>query len=330
MIYASLPDGVGSAPQILPFYLAMEERIARSFAPGDYFFMWQVNPSVIFGRNQLMENEVNLDFCRRHGIGMFRRKSGGGCVYADMGNVMLSYVTSGGGNVGFTYNKYINLILLALRKIGVEATATGRNDVMIGGKKVSGNAFYRLPGRSIVHGTMLYDTNMEFMLGSITPPAEKLASKGVASVRNHITLLKEHTALSLDAFKAALRETLCGDREIVFTGEDVRETERITRGYLTDEFIFGNNPRCNVTREGRIDGVGGFSVRMELKGDVIKSVDIKGDFFLVGDLEGGILRRLRGVPLVRERLIEALPSDLSDIIMNLSSEDFVRLLTGER
>ena len=93
MIYVSLPS---DEIRQLSFYLALEEYVARQLAPADYFFMWQVKPSVIFGRNQLIENEVNMDYCRSHNIQMFRRKSGGGCVYADMNNVMMSYIRSGG------------------------------------------------------------------------------------------------------------------------------------------------------------------------------------------------------------------------------------------
>ena len=91
--------------------------------------MWQVEPSVIFGRNQVVENEVNLDYCREHGIKVYRRKSGGGCVYADMDNVMLSFVTTE-ENVNFAFNRFINMVLLVLRKLGVEATGTSHNDVM--------------------------------------------------------------------------------------------------------------------------------------------------------------------------------------------------------
>jgi len=97
----------------LSFYLAMEEYVARHIDEPDAFFMWQVAPSVIFGRNQVAANEVNLDYCREHGISVYRRKSGGGCVYADEDNVMLSFVTSG-ENVGFAFNRFVNMVLLVL------------------------------------------------------------------------------------------------------------------------------------------------------------------------------------------------------------------------
>ena len=87
MLHIALPD---NKTRRLTFYLAMEEYVARHLKAADCFFIWQVEPTVIFGRNQLIDNEVNLDFCRRHNIQTYRRKSGGGCVYADMNNLMLS------------------------------------------------------------------------------------------------------------------------------------------------------------------------------------------------------------------------------------------------
>ena len=232
MIYVSLPV---NEVRRLSFYLALEEYVARRIDEPEAFFMWQVEPSVIFGRNQVAENEVNVPYCREHGIKMYRRKSGGGCVYADMDNVMLSYI-SDGNNVGFTFNKFVQMILLVLRKMGVEATGTSHNDIMIGDRKVCGTAFYQLPGRSIVHSTMLYDTNMEHMLNAITPSAEKLQKKGIQSVRQRITLLKDHTSLSLEEVRTLIRQTLC-DGERMLTATEVVEIEKIEQTYLKKEFI---------------------------------------------------------------------------------------------
>ena len=118
MVYIALSD---EKIRRLSFYLAMEEYVARRLnTDDDCFFMWQVRPTVIFGRNQLIEAEVNLDFCRQKGIETYRRKSGGGCVYADMSNVMFSYITRD-EEVNFTFNRYINMVTLMLCKLGVEA-----------------------------------------------------------------------------------------------------------------------------------------------------------------------------------------------------------------
>ena len=233
MKYVALPF---QEPRRLSFYLAMEEFVARHTDESDAFFMWQVEPSVIFGRNQVLENEVNVAYCREHGISLYRRKSGGGCVYADMDNLMLSFVTSE-ENVNFAFNRFVNMVLLVLRKLGIAATGTSHNDIMIGDRKVCGTACYHLEGRSIVHSTMLFDTNMDHMLNAITPSKEKLEKKGIESVRQRITLLKDYTTLdSVEALKALIRETLC-EGERLLTASEVAGIEAIEATYLKEEFI---------------------------------------------------------------------------------------------
>lgn len=293
----------------------------------DYFFMWQVTPTVIFGRNQLIQSEVNLEYCRAHGIKTFRRKSGGGCVYADKSNIMFSYITHD-ENVNLTFSKYIGMVVEMLRKLGVPATASGRNDIMIGDRKVSGNAFYHIPGRSIVHGTMLYDTNMQNMVGAITPSDEKLVSKGINSVRQHITLLKDHIEMDIEAFKTFVKNDLCS-REVVLDKAAMNEISLIEEEYLTPEFIYGNNPRYNIQCQGRIEDVGDFVVNIEMKHDVIKDVDIKGDYFLVGDIGQQVIAPLIDRHLTKEDLEAALPDRLDDVILNLKKTDFVELLLNK-
>lgn len=233
MKYIALPF---QEPRRLSFYLAMEEFVARHTDESDAFFMWQVEPSVIFGRNQVLENEVNVAYCREHGISLYRRKSGGGCVYADMDNLMLSFVTSE-GNVNFAFNRFVTMVLLVLRKLGIAATGTSHNDIMIGDRKVCGTACYHLEGRSIVHSTMLFDTNMDHMLNAITPSREKLEKKGIESVRQRITLLKDYTTLdSVEALKTLIRATLC-EGERLLTASEVAQIEAIEATYLKEEFI---------------------------------------------------------------------------------------------
>lgn len=322
MVYIALPD---DKVRRLSFYLAMEEYVARHVNALDCFFMWQVEPSVIFGRNQLVENEVNLDFCRKHHIQTYRRKSGGGCVYADMNNVMFSYITSE-EQVGFTFNRYINMVVLMLQKLGVDASPSGRNDVMIGKRKVSGNAFYKIPGHSIVHGTMLYDTDMLNMAGAITPPDTKLMSKGVKSIHQHVDFLKNYINLSLPEFKDFVHQHLC-EEDYMLCEEDIRQIEQLEQEYLSDEFIYGKNPRYTLIKKHRIENVGEFEARIEVKNGIIRSVNLMGDYFLVGDLDKGLLDKLKGVPLEAGAISRILPDRIDDVIMNLMKIDFIALLT---
>ena len=320
MIYVNLND---AKERELSFYLAMEEYVARNMKERDCFFMWQVEPTVIFGRNQLIENEVNVSFCKQNGIKMFRRKSGGGCVYADKGNIMFSYITKE-DNVGFTFYKYINMILAMLEKLNVKATTSGRNDILIDGRKVSGNAFYRIPGRSVVHGTMLYDSDVEAMMASITPSEQKLKSKGVTSVSQRITQLKDYINLDLEQFKDFAKKTLCNG-EITLQQKEVENILEIEKEYRSHDFIYGNNPKYAVTHHHWLDGVGEMEVRMEVKNGVIQSLNLLGDYFIIGELDA-LLKSLKGVKLNKDDINNVLPTRLDDVILHLHKEDFVNLL----
>ena len=325
MKYLSLPD---NATRILPFYLAMEEYAARIIGEEDIFFMWQVDPTVIFGRNQLIDNEVNVEYCLEHGIAFYRRRSGGGCVYADKDNIMFSYITRS-DEVQTTFSRYTSAVATMLQGLGLNATASDRNDVLIDGRKVSGNAFYHIPGRSIVHGTMLYDTNMEHMLHAITPSHEKLTSKGVESVRSHITVLSEHLTMDIESFKRHVQESLC-DGEILLDADDVAEIEKLTLPYLEPSFLQGSNPCHEVERGGRIEGVGSIHVTLEMKHDAINDMQLTGDFLpLCNDVREILLGKLRGVRLEGDDLRNALKGDdAGQWILNLTNEQLISLLTN--
>lgn len=234
MKHVILPDDVRRS---LAFYLAMEEFVAREIE-GEAFFVWRVEPTVIFGRNQVLENEVNLEYCREYGVDIVRRKSGGGCVYSDLGNIMVSYI-SRRGDVSEVFDRYMTALTEALRALGVPAEKSGRNDILVEGRKISGNAFHQLPDRSIVHGTLLYSTDLDALTEAIRPPVEKLQRHGVESVRQRVMNLSEYVALmteSDDALKSpeALEEYLVGyftDGEIVLNENDLEKIELITDTY---------------------------------------------------------------------------------------------------
>ena len=216
----------------LVFYLAMEDFVAKSIE-GDSFFVWRVAPTVIIGRNQDLEAEVNMEFCRKHDVRVVRRKSGGGCVYSDMGNVMVSYI-SRRGDVSEIFERYLDAMADCLASFGVEAIKSGRNDILVQGRKVSGNAFHQLPDRSIVHGTLLYDTDFDALEESIRPPVEKLERHGVASVRQRVenlrTFLDSAAIPSVEALEDAVVAYFC-DEEVIRSDEDIARIEEMAASY---------------------------------------------------------------------------------------------------
>lgn len=330
MYFVQLPSGMGV--QRLSFYLATEEYLARSVEAEPLLFFWSVRPTVIFGRNQNMEAEVNVDYCRVHGIDMQRRKSGGGCVYADEGNMMICYIASG-NDVRLTFSSYVALMLAALRKIGLPAEATGRNDITIGGRKVSGAAFYHIDtpdgrGRNIVHATMLYDTNFENMTHAITPPAQKLAAKGVESVRSRIALIKDFTDKSFAQVKVELRQLLCASSVYEISSDQLAAIRKIEGTYLDPAFVRGDDRRWSLRRSGRVEGCGDVELRFSLRHGTIESATIGGDYFAVGDV-GEWLRHFCGQPMTTEGIasvVDEFPPDR--VVRGLRGSDVVRIAMG--
>ncbi len=224
------------------------------------FFIWQVPPTVIFGRNQDMNAEVNVSYCRSNGVRMFRRKSGGGCVYADWGNIMISYIRPCADGVQSLFSEYLSFLSSFLRALGLNAEVSGRNDVLVDGRKVSGNAFsLRTNGVGIVHGTLLYDLDFSAMSAAITPSRAKLESKGVKSVEQRVLNLKEKLDgkisgqeeslgrqktpseaknMGLDALKSAIISYFCCD-ELKLSEGEISQISEIERTYLDPVFIRG-------------------------------------------------------------------------------------------
>lgn len=225
---------IPEARRRLVFYLAAEEWAARN-AP-ESFFLWSVEPTVIFGRNQDMETEVNVPYCRARGIEMYRRKSGGGCVYADKGNLMISYITAR-TDVGRVFSLYLEQLAGVLRGLGHDAVTTANNDVLVDGRKVSGNACYATAQGCIVHGTLLYDTDFVRMEQAITPPPSKLEGKGIKSVRQRVANLRElGLELPLDELKLKIIHYFC-KREEVLSETAIGRISEMEKDYLDNIFI---------------------------------------------------------------------------------------------
>ncbi|MFA7075139.1 MAG: lipoate protein ligase C-terminal domain-containing protein, partial [Candidatus Izemoplasmatales bacterium] len=278
---------------------------------------------VIFGRNQLIDNEVNLKYVRDNNIEFYRRKSGGGCVYADFSNIMFSFITPN-FNKDFVFSTYLNKVANLLKELGLNAYVSGRNDILVDGLKVSGNAFYQVNSRSIVHGTMLYNTDLSVMVKAITPDNEKLISKGIDSVRKRVTNIKEHIKITIDDFKKYIRENLC-DEEILLTYLDIEAIEKIEKTYLKDDFIYGKNPNYTIKKKKKTEA-GIIEISLELKNNIVKKMNMLGDYFLIGD-EDEFLKNFKNVAYTKEEFSKVLNViNINNYVYNLSKEDFLQIL----
>ena len=312
----------------LSFYFAVEEYVARHYTDDDYFIGWRVNPTVMLGRNQLIDNEVNTDYCKEHKIDIFRRKSGGGCIYADKGCIQFSYI-SRAVNANEAFAAYMQRMADLLKGLKIDAQLSGRNDILINGTKVSGCAFYQLSNRSVLHNSLLFDTQLDHLSNALTPAKEKLQSKGVASVRQRVTNVATYTQLDILAFMDYVRQEMCGKEVIELTEEDMKGIAEIEKELSSDDFVYGKNPKYSLVRKHRFEGVGTLEAHIELKNNIIGSINMVGDYFLLGDIDHDFLSLLKGCEFTREAVEERLENiDLSTIIRGLKLRQFLRLLFG--
>ena len=242
-IYIQLP-----ANKRLVWYLAAEEYFARhihTLQPGcgkdsgEVLFTWVVPPTVIFGRHQVMQNEVNMAYCEQNAVAMYRRKSGGGCVYADQGNLMISYISSSTHSEQ-VFQHYLDRMSDCLMQMGYAAVKSTHNDIMLGDHKVSGNACFALPQATIVHGTMLYDVDFDALQQAITPSQEKLQKHGVESVRQRVRNLRElangNCGDTIQALAQKIQDFWC-DQLYLPTEADLQQIDEIEQTYLDPAFI---------------------------------------------------------------------------------------------
>ena len=311
----------------LPFYLAAEEWVAMNLGAGEYFFAWQVEPTVICGRHQYIPSEVNLGYARDKGIKVVRRKSGGGSVYADRSNVMFSYITPSDG-VQATFGKYTAMICRMLGSLGINAEATGRNDIAVGGKKVAGNAFLKLPGRSIVHGTMLYDADFATMAQVLTPSRAKRMAKGVVSVPSRVTtLVNEGIGVTCAEFMEKAMDYLCAEGEYVMQENDLNEVGDIMKTYFDPDFLKTDLEKL-LAEPVYIEGVGEIAIGFVTDGEnKISDISLHGDFFHLQNFQEHLAKALKGLPFEREavrKAIENLPLD--EMVVGLDREKLNKLL----
>ena len=295
------------------FYLAAEEYIAENLPEDSYFFTWQIGSTVVMGRNQVAQQEVNLDFCHRNGIDVCRRRSGGGAIFADERNIMTSLVTEGCA-VEPLFQEYAEAVASALRKLGAPTEVSGRNDIVIRGewnmengeRKICGNAFYHKINRNIAHGTMLYDTNPELMEGALHPEESKLEQRGVKSVRSRVGLLKDYLPFGVETLRQQLRLLLC-NRSITLSAADVCEIERLEQRYYEEDFTLHaplSTLHSQISR--RIPGCGLVELYFTLHDGIIRDVQLTGDFFSLSDVQKAFKEALTGIPFTPEALTEAI------------------------
>jgi lipoate---protein ligase len=173
--------------------LALDEFAVRNLNPDDEYVILYINdPSIIIGKHQNPLEEADLDFLRENKIKLARRISGGGTVYHDHGNLNFGFITKFAQNRIHNFRYFTKPVLQALKKIGINAALNDRNDIMIDGKKISGNAQFTNTKIMLSHGTLLFDSDLELLSRSLKSKANITESRSIKSVRSKVSNIKNY------------------------------------------------------------------------------------------------------------------------------------------
>ncbi|MHB1395141.1 MAG: lipoate--protein ligase [Clostridia bacterium] len=273
------------------FNLALEEYCLKNLLHEEEFFiLWQNEPSVIIGKNQNALEEVNFNFTNERNVKVARRISGGGAVYHDFGNLNFTFISKFEDIGTIDFKKFVQPVVDALETIGVKAELTGRNDITVDGKKVSGNAQRICSKRLMHHGTLLFDVNVEDLVNALNVKMDKITSKGIKSVRSRVANIKEYIDrnISINEFKELLHLYLSDNnksKEIILSDIDINEIEKMKNTkFSTWEWNIGESPEFNIENEKRFN-CGKIKFSASVLDGVIKSVKFHGDYLGVAPVD---------------------------------------------
>ncbi|MDI3310433.1 MAG: lipoate--protein ligase [Thermoanaerobacterium sp.] len=313
------------------FNLAAEEYLLKQFSD-ECFMLWRNRPSIIIGKNQNALAEINLDYVKEHNIPVVRRLSGGGAVFHDLGNVNFTFIVNDDLNGFSDFRRFTQPIIDVLRKLSINAEFSGRNDITIDGKKISGNAQYYYKNRILHHGTLLVSSNMADLSAALKVRPIKFEDKGVKSVSKRVTNINEHLEKPIDIEEFInlimddIRLTTGGSGLYEFTDEDIRNIEKLkSEKYETWEWNFGMSPDYNLKNEKKFSG-GTVEVDLNVSDGIIKDIKIYGDFFGKKDVKD-VEKILKGVKHSENDVKNALSSiNIGEYFSNITLENLLDVI----
>jgi len=309
--------------------MALEDMLLNdSQYTDDYFFFYIHEPSVIIGKHQNAMQEVNFPYAKEHSIHVSRRTSGGGAVYHDFGNLNYSFVLNKKLGELVDFAKYTAPIIKCLRELGVDAELSGRNDILIDGKKFSGTAQHLNKNKILSHGTLMFDLDIEAMANVLNVDGLKIESRAITSIRSRVANLKSYLADGMDifAFKDAILKNLFEDSQIeVFElgNDDIGKIKkRVAEKFSTWEYNYGSFPPFSMAKK-RKYGAGIIQANLDLREGAIGSVVFTGDFFANVPVEE--LQELLCGAAFNEESVRAAVGE-QNVIAGLSTDELVDLL----
>lgn len=304
----------------------------------DIIFPYCCEPKVQIGLFQNAEKEINYAYMKEHKIELVRRDTGGGTVFLDDGAVNICLIMNGGKNIYGNFKQFYEPAIKILKELGVkEVEQTGRNDLEIEGRKVSGAAMTMVDGKIYGGYTLLLDVNYEAMVNILTPNRKKITSKGIDSVRTRVVGLREYLSeeyrnITVREFKDLYLKKLFEVDELSeikryeLTDKDWKEIDKLLeKKYKNWDWNYGKAPKYNYNRDARLS-IGTVEFNLEVTEGKITQAKIFGDFFASGDVSE-VEERLIGVRVREDALLEVLRSiDLTYYFGKVDAEELVAVI----
>ncbi|SCG96020.1 Lipoate-protein ligase LplJ [uncultured Clostridium sp.] len=307
----------------LEYYLMTEKELGDD----NIFMFWRTKPTLMIGKFQNTIEEINQKYAEENNINVVRRMSGGGTIYTDMNGWQFTFINKNYKGSGIDFSEFTKPIIHALEKQGINAYFNSRNDLLINGRKFSGNAQYIKNGSRLHHGSILFNTDIESMVKSITVAEDKIISKGIKSVRERVTNISEHLDKDISTleFKEIMLESLLKNTKNIYTltDEDLYRVNEISKERFESwNWNYGASPKFNITKSKRYSG-GKVEFKINIDKGIIRDIFINGDFFGEGEVED-ISKLLSGCRYSKESIIEVINSiDIEKYFYKISKEDIL-------
>ncbi len=317
-----------------PFHnFGLEEYLLKKKCDDDYFFFYITKPGILIGKHQNTIEEINTDFVEAHNLVVSRRLTGGGAVYQDYGNINFVFIMNAKPDDINNFSKFVTPMVKALNNIGINAELSGRNDILVDGKKISGNAQTFANNRLLNHGTLLYDSNIDMLVSSLCVKDIKIRSKGIKSIRSRVGNITDYIDNKIDIkeFRELLIQELSkifGATEYVLNGNELEYiNDRAENHFSNWDYVYGYSPKFEITNVAKFS-CGVIESRINVKNGLIEDIKLYGDFFSLFDIE--ILENnLKGQKYSNELHDFVDCEMLTPFFKDLDSKDFVDLLLGK-
>lgn len=317
------------------FNLATEDWIFQELDSDTHIlFLWRNAETVVIGRSQNPWVECKTDKMEEDGVYLARRQSGGGAVFHDLGNTNFTFLSP---KEDYNQDANFQIIINALKKLGIEATQSGRNDMQVGERKISGSAFKHAIDRSFHHGTLLVNANMQKLGDYLNPHPLKLQAKGIKSVRSRVANLVDfNDTVTHESLSDAIIEAFCEYYGQTVEVEELDEASLKSEPHLNKyyeqmanwDWRFGKTPAFSHHIETRFDW-GIIDLHLDVQQAVITEVVIFSDALnveLIDELKQTLTDTKYTIAEVQAKL-QALKRERTDLADQVA--DFEQWLVGQ-